>query len=126
MIDTGVLITGMVGVITTIVSAGTSWFFARKKYNAEVNSNEIANMMDSLNFYKNMVEDNNKRLQIYIAQVKRNRVEVYKLRGIVQRLLNNSCLDGACTQRKFLSDNEIEDILNGMNSDETNIKEESI
>lgn len=126
MIDTGVLITGAVGVVTTIVSASTSWFFARKKYNAEVNSNEIANMMNSLNFYKNMVEDNNKRLQIYIAQVKRNRIEVYKLRGIVQRLLNNSCLDGACTQRKFFSDSEIEDILNGMNSDETNIKEESI
>lgn len=38
MIDLGVLITGVIGFITTIVSGWTSWFFARKKYNSEVDN----------------------------------------------------------------------------------------
>ena len=36
MIDSEVLITAGVGVITTIASGWTSYFFTRKKYNSEV------------------------------------------------------------------------------------------
>lgn len=44
MIDLGILITGGIGLITTVVSSWTSWFFARKKYNSEVDKNLIENM----------------------------------------------------------------------------------
>jgi len=47
----GIIITGILGFISTIVSGWTSWFFARKKYNTEVDSNLIANMQQSLEFY---------------------------------------------------------------------------
>ena len=36
MIDGGILVTAGIGFLTTIVSGWTSWFFARKKYNSEV------------------------------------------------------------------------------------------
>lgn len=111
MIDVGILITGAVGLVTTIVSGWTSWFFARKKYNTEVDSNEIENLKKSLEFYESIVKDNNKKLQFYIDLAENNRVEVYRLKGIIHRLLNNSCLDNGCIKRKFYTEEQIREIL---------------
>ena len=63
MIDLGILITGGVGLITSIVSSWTTWFFARKKYNSEVDSNLINNMKESLDFYEKLSSDNRERLE---------------------------------------------------------------
>ena len=111
MIDVGILITGGIGLITTIVSGWTSWFFARKKYNTEVDSNEIENLKKSLEFYESIVKDNNKKLQFYIDLAENNRIEVYRLKGVIHRLLNNSCLDNGCINRKFYTEEQIREIL---------------
>ena len=111
MIDVGILITGAVGLVTTVVSGWTSWFFARKKYNTEVDSNEIENLKKSLEFYESIVKDNNKKLQFYIDLAEGNRIEVYRLKGVIHRLLNNSCLDNGCIKRKFYTDEQIREIL---------------
>lgn len=111
MIDSGILITSGVGLLATIVSGWTSWFFARKKYNTEVDSNEIENLKKSLEFYESIVKDNNKKLQFYIDLAEDNRIEVYRLKGVIHRLLNNSCLDANCLNRKFYTEEQIRDIL---------------
>ena len=111
MISEDVLITGGVGLITTVISGWTSWFFARKKYNTEVDSDEIENLKKSLEFYENIVKDNNKKLQFYIDLAEDNRIEVYRLKGVIHRLLNNSCLDGECIKRKFYTEDQIREIL---------------
>lgn len=111
MIDVGVLVTGGIGLVTTIVSGWTSWFFARKKYNTEVDSNEIENLKKSLEFYEDIVKDNNKKLQFYIDLAENNRIEVYRLKGVIHRLLNNSCLDNGCIKRKFYTEEQIREIL---------------
>lgn len=111
MIDVGILITGGIGLVTTVVSGWTSWFFARKKYNAEVDSNEIENLKKSLEFYESIVKDNNKKLQFYIDLAENNRIEVYRLKGVIHRLLNNSCLDNGCIKRKFYTEEQIREIL---------------
>ncbi len=111
MIDVGILITGGVGLVTTVVSGWTSWFFARKKYNTEVDSNEIENLKKSLEFYESIVKDNNKKLQFYIDLAENNRIEVYRLKGVIHRLLNNSCLDDGCIKRKFYTEEQIREIL---------------
>ena len=111
MIDAGILITGGIGLITTIVSGWTSWFFARRKYNTEVDSNEIENLKKSLEFYESIVKDNNKKLQFYINLAENNRIEVYRLKGVIHRLLNNSCLDDGCIKRKFYTEEQIREIL---------------
>lgn len=111
MIDVGILITGGIGLITTIVSGWTSWFFARKRYNTEVDSNEIENLKKSLEFYESIVKDNNKKLQFYIDLAENNRIEVYRLKGVIHRLLNNSCLDNGCIKRKFYTEEQIREIL---------------
>lgn len=111
MIDIGIIITGSIGIVTTIVSGWTSWFFARKKYYTEVDSNEIENLKKSLEFYENIVKDNNQKLQFYIDLAEENRLEVYRLKGIIHRLLNNSCLDNTCIKRQFYTEDQIKDIL---------------
>ena len=111
MISEDVLITGGAGLITTIVSGWASWFFARRKYNTEVDSDEIENLKKSLEFYENIVKDNNKKLQFYVDLAEDNRIEVYRLKGVIHRLLNNSCLDGECIKRKFYTEDQIREIL---------------
>lgn len=111
MIDLGILITGGIGLVTTIVSGWTSWFFARRKYNTEVDSNEIENLKKSLEFYESIVKDNNEKLQFYINLAENNRIEVYRLKGVIHRLLNNSCLDNGCIKRKFYTEEQIREIL---------------
>lgn len=111
MIDVGILITGGIGLVTTVVSGWTSWFFARKKYNTEVDSNEIENLKKSLEFYESIVKDNNKKLQFYIDLAENNRIEVYRLKGVIHRLLNSSCLDNGCIKRKFYTEEQIREIL---------------
>lgn len=111
MIDVGILITGGIGLVSTVVSGWASWFFTRKKYNAEVDSNEIENLKKSLEFYESIVKDNNKKLQFYIDLAENNRIEVYRLTGVIHRLLNNSCLDNGCIKRMFYTEEQIRDIL---------------
>lgn len=41
---TEILITGGVGIVSSIISGWASWIFARKKYNSEVDGNLIENM----------------------------------------------------------------------------------
>ena len=65
-----VLITGIIGLVTTITSGWVSWFFARKKYNSEVDSQVIANMKESLDFYKSLSDDNKERLTQVLEQNK--------------------------------------------------------
>lgn len=107
MIDWGIIITGAVGIVTNFVT----WFLARRKYNTEVDSNEIENLKKSLEFYENIVKDNNKKLAFYIDLAENNRVEVYRLKGVIHRLLNNSCLDNSCIKRQFYTEEQIRDIL---------------
>ena len=66
---TELLITGGIGLISTIVSGWVSWIFARKKYNSEVDQNVIHNMKESLEFYKQLSDDNKERLD---EMIKRN------------------------------------------------------
>lgn len=109
--NTETIITGIIGVVTTIIGSWVSWFFTRKRYNSEVDSNEIDNLKKSLEFYEKIVKDNNDTLQFYIKLSENNRVEVYRLKEVVHRLLNNSCLDNNCIKRKFYTEDQIRDIL---------------
>ena len=100
MIDLGILITGCIGLITTIVSGWTSWFFARKKYNSEVDNNLINNMKESLEFYTRLSEDNNLRLDRALSRNEELEKEVKELRQQVMGLMTSICTDLSCQIRK--------------------------
>ena len=106
MIDLRILITARIALITTIVSGWTSWFFARKKYDSEVDNNLINNMKDSLEFYKKLSDDNRSRLE---GVLKRNdelekrderlEEEVRQLRKQVFEIMAKICLNLECAVR---------------------------
>lgn len=101
----------IVTLITTSVASILSWFLAKRKYNSEVDTNEIENLKKSLEFYEKIVEDYNIKLQFYIKLAQSNRVELYRVKGILYKILNNSCTNNMCTQREFYSESEIKEIL---------------
>ncbi len=82
--DTWIAILG--GLITTIITGFTSWFFTKKKYNAEVDNNLISNMQESLEFYKTLADDNKRRLDEVLTENADLRREVTDLREQVSRL----------------------------------------
>lgn len=99
MIDIDVLITGGVGIVASIVSSWTAWFFARKKYNSEVDLNLVEKMEKSLEFYRSLSDDNRARLEEITARNDELEKEVQELRKQVLNLTLNICMDLTCTHR---------------------------
>lgn len=100
MIDLGILITGGVGIITTVISSWASWFFARRKYNSEVDNNLIENMQQSLEFYKKLSDDNKDRLDEVLKRNAELEQEIKDLRKQMFSLMNSICTDLTCQLRK--------------------------
>ena len=100
MIDLGILITGGIGIITTVISGWTSWFFARRKYNSEVDNNLIENMQQSLEFYKKLSDDNKNRLDEVLKRNAELEQEIRDLRKQMFSLMNSICIDLTCQLRK--------------------------
>lgn len=99
MIDFSLLITGGVGILTSIISSWTTWFFTKKKYNAEVDGALLSNMKESLNFYKELSEDNRKRLDEVLDRNRELEKEVSDLRKQVTAMLSTICTDLTCRHR---------------------------
>lgn len=108
-----VIATGVIGLFTTIISGWTSWLFARKKYNSEVDSQVITNMKESLDFYKQLSDDNKERLDQVLAQnkeilaqnaelIEQNKKlqkEVEELKSQIRRLTNRTRRDEASSKK---------------------------
>lgn len=56
------IITSIIGVVCTGLSSFITWLLARRKYNTEVDHNNIENMGGSLEFYERLSASNNKIL----------------------------------------------------------------
>lgn len=52
------VITGLVGLFCTVISSVVTFFLTRRKYNTEVESQQIQNMNEAFTLYKKMMEDN--------------------------------------------------------------------
>lgn len=96
---TDLLITGGIGLISTIVSGWASWVFARRKYNSEVDHNLIENMESSLEFYRKLSDDNRARLEEMAERNKALEIEVQELRKQMLNLAMNICMDLTCANR---------------------------
>lgn len=98
--DINVLVTGAIGVVTTIIGSWVSWFFARKKYDSEVDNNIIQNMQESLDFYKSLSDDTRSRLDEVLERNKYLEEEIKELRKQVLNLMTIMCTDLSCHLRK--------------------------
>lgn len=113
MFNSEVVITAVVGLVTTIVSGWASYFFTRRKYNSEVDLNLINKMQGSLDFYMKLSEDNKRILAETLAKLelaeKRNDAleeEVRDLRNQVFSMMSQICTDLSCTLRKTYEEKE--------------------
>lgn len=111
MVD--ILITGAVGVVSSVVSGWASWIFARRKYNSEVDGNLIQNMKDSLDFYGTLSDDNKHRLeevlqdnehlrttvQSLLEENKELKKELGVLKDQMIKLTTSICTDLSCQLR---------------------------
>ena len=99
IMDISILITGGVGLLTSIISSWTTWFFARRKYNSEVDLNLVEKMEKSLEFYKSLSDDNKNRLEEITERNNELEKEVQELRKQVLNLTMNICMDLTCSHR---------------------------
>ena len=99
IMDISILITGGVGLLTSIISSWTTWFFARRKYNSEVDLKKKKKMEKSLEFYKSLSDDNKNRLEEITERNNELEKEVQELRKQVLNLTMNICMDLTCSHR---------------------------
>ena len=97
--DISILITGGVGLLTSIISSWTTLFFTRRKYNSEVDLNLVEKMEKSLEFYKSLSDDNKNRLEEITERNNELEKEVQELRKQVLNLTMNICMDLTCSHR---------------------------
>lgn len=125
MFDTEIVILIITNIVAPIITGTVTWLQAKKKYNVEVDSNLINNMKESLDFYKQVCDDQKDRVQDLI---KRNdeslhrqqklEEEVADLRKQLNTVLLSICTDLTCKRR--ITENLF---INNRYSDETDIKE---
>lgn len=97
MID--ILITGGIGLTSTIISSIITWVLARRKYNSEVDNNLINNMKASLDFYEKLSTDNRERLEEVLKRNTKLEKEIGELRKQVFEVMTKICLNLECAVR---------------------------
>ena len=93
------IIIALIGIFSTILSSWTTWFFTRKKYNSEVDQNLIQNMKESLDFYKQLSDDNRSRLEEVLKRNDELENDVKNLRNQMFNLMSQICFDLSCKLR---------------------------
>lgn len=74
------------GAAATFISAFCTWFFTKKKYNAEVEHDKIENMHSSLDFYREVEASTQSLLNELLIKYQANLEENVKLVQEVQEL----------------------------------------
>lgn len=123
-----ILITTGVSLASSTIASITAWFLARKKYNKEVEAMHIRNKQSDLDFYEDLSDDNKKRLHDFIdenrelreenirireenAQIRVENAairaenaqllkEIREVKAVVNRMLDNVCINMTCQMRK--------------------------
>lgn len=94
-----IILNGLITVSSSVICSTITWFLARKKYHSEVDHNLIQNMQDSLEFYKNLSDDNKERLDEMIKRNDALEEEVREVKDTMFKLMANLCYDLTCSHR---------------------------
>ena len=113
----GTLVTAIIGACTTFLSGFTSWFFTRRKYNAEVDSTAIDNIEASLKVYQDMVRDLGKKLDVYGKIVDKSRGDLIRIKNVVINMMGKICTVESCKNRCPYTDEETSNLLHLLDFD---------
>lgn len=70
-------------ILTTAITAGITWFFARRKNDAEAKSAEIDAEVKAAEFYKSLLDDASKRLEVAIQTITQ---QEQKIKSLIQEI----------------------------------------
>lgn len=73
-----ILLNALTGTASATISAVIAWFLSKRKYYSEVDSTNIKNMQESLQFYITLSDDYKQRLD---EEIKSHKEEVLELRN---------------------------------------------
>lgn len=90
----------IVGSLAAAISSAVTWLLARRKYNAEVNGNVIENMQKSLEFYKQLSDDNSRRLKEMLDKNNKLEDQIRDLQRQVMTLTISVCTNLSCALRE--------------------------
>ena len=94
-----VLVLIITNILAPIITGFATWLMAKKKYYSEVDSTVIANMKESLDFYKQLSDDNRERLSKVLQKNDQLEKEVSELKTQMLKLTMNICMDLTCRNR---------------------------
>lgn len=115
------IISALVGLFCSTVSGIVTFFLTRRKYNTEVDSQQIKNMESSFDTYKKMMEESlssqkttleavitgqNQKIDVLQKENDSLKIQVSQLQMQMLNILGSICLDSTCRLRKmnFTSD----------------------
>ena len=99
----------IIGILSTIVGSFCSWFFTKKKYNADVDAQTISNLSDAVKVYKQICDDTKEEMKQY-------REEVIKLRGDFIDVMKAVCLNLTCPNRVTGTFEQVKETINTENN----------
>ena len=86
-------------ILAPVITGFASWLMAKKKYNSEVDNTVIGNMKESLEFYKQLSDDNRERLAEVLRKNDFLEKEISDLKAQMLSLTLNICMDLTCKNR---------------------------
>ena len=88
-------------ILAPVITGFVTWLMAKKKYNSEVDNTVIGNMKESLEFYKQLSDDNRERLSEVLRKNDLLEKEMSDLKSQLLNLTLNICMDLTCKHRVF-------------------------
>lgn len=121
----GVVLTAIIGVVTSFCSSLITWIFTKRKYNAEVDTVNLSNIKSAIEIYKAMVLDLGKKLDVYGKIIDKNKADLIRVKNVVVRMMGKICTVESCKNRCPYSSEETEALLKLLDFevDETEFKE---
>jgi len=71
-------------ILSTLATALITWFFARRKNNAEAKSAEIENEIKSASFYRDLLDDAMRRLKEAIETIESQDLKIKSLMAVIE------------------------------------------
>ncbi len=112
--DSQIIVT-VIGVISSGITGLFGWFIGKRKRNIETDGAQIDNIAKQVEVYKDLVQDLQQQLQGYISDNHEIRSDLIKLRKTVGRIVVDVCLTKNCSERTYLKDQTINQLLQGNN-----------
>ena len=94
-----IIILIITNILAPVITGFDTWLMAKKKYNSEVDNTVIGNMKESLEFYKQLSDDNRERLSEVLKKNDQLEKEMSDLKTQLLNLTMNICMDLTCKHR---------------------------